>query len=96
MRMLNVTSYGLETCLQISRAQLQAININIRELHTSIDNASLVITDTAHHVQTIVEILPDIGNQVQGVYQEVPKLAAGIEAIQEHLRVSQPLMSQNS
>jgi hypothetical protein len=36
----------------------------------------------------MVEILPDIGGQVQGVYQEVPKLAAGIEAIQEQLRVS--------
>jgi hypothetical protein len=36
----------------------------------------------------MVEILPDIGDQVQDVYQEVPKLVAGIEAIQEQLTVS--------
>lgn len=81
--------YGIEDCLQLSSAQLQTININITELQTIIDNASLVITDTAHHVQTMVEILPDIGDQVHGLYQEVPRLADGIEAIQEQLRVSQ-------
>jgi hypothetical protein len=47
----------------------------------------LVITDTGHHVRAIIEILLDIGDQVQGVYQEVSKLVAGIEAIQEQLTV---------
>jgi hypothetical protein len=83
--MLTLISYSMEVCLQIYSAQLQSININIAGLQKSIDNASLVITSTTYHVQTMVDILPDIGNQVQGVYQEVPKLAARIEAIQEQL-----------
>lgn len=79
--MLTLILYSIEVCLQISIAQLQSININITGLQRSIDNASLVITGTAYHVQTMVGILPDIGNQVQGICQEVPRLAAGIEAI---------------
>jgi methyl-accepting chemotaxis protein len=88
MRMFNGASYSIEFCLQISRTQLQIININITELQTSIENTSVVITETAQNVQTLVEALPVIGDQMQGIYQEVPKIVSGIEAIREKLKVS--------
>jgi len=63
----------MEFCLQMPRTQLQIININIAELETTIENTSVVITDTARNVQTMVEALPVIGDKMQGIYQEVPK-----------------------
>ena len=56
-------------------------------MHTAIGDVSLIVEDTARNVQTVVDVMPVMADQLKAIAEVFPALSERITAIQEHLRV---------
>jgi len=70
--------------------QLQSLNLVVSEVQTALGKTAIMIEDTATNVQTLVDIAPEMANQVQILYDDVPRI---LGRIQDHLVFTKSLNS---